>query len=692
MGTKTAVAPMVLLGVIVALLMASAPVGSIAGSVALAPAPAPAPASHVGTAASALTTASAALPTTFPRTVLIETFTAVWCIHCPAESQALWNIDHSTNRSVIDIAELHVCAFAPGSGPCLENYVPPDGTSDARVSFYDVQGFPTVFFDGQHPQYGATNDGAQMEGIYNSSIANASAIPGNVSISQSATISYGNVTERANITSGITGTYNAITYLLESINKVNVSNGYGPHDLGDVVRATLYNHPVTLTAGATTGFTVTAPLNASWNQQNLSVVTFVQQNSTKTIENANLAPASFLAANVEDAQSSVSSYLNSTVTVHVANTTTGLPVSGAAVTLSSNYGGTFTPNGGVTAANGSFMTTFAAPSVTSTVWDVIAAVATAGTDTGYATTMVAVNPLLPPTAPTGLTITPGVNNVTLNWTVPSTGGGGVTYYVSQSASSTGAFSVIGLVGGTTYKDTGLAAGSTYWYKVAAADAAGFSVNTSAISASAVTADPVGLPSNVGWWLALDAGNFSATTGVSLTVYLPVGVYPYSFGPVGDAVLATPPTAPLTVSASAFTFDANFTANLATLEGSVTPTDASVTLNGTAVPVADGEIFMQVVAGTYTLVVSSPGYQTVSKTVVLTPGGVTTVPPIQLQATAGPASGTTSSGSGVSGTELVEIFAIGAVAAIAVFAGVAVMMSRSRRGGRPPRSDGADPPV
>jgi hypothetical protein len=686
MGKNAVVATMVLLGVIVALLTASTPVGAVAAPGTAAPPPIPG--SHLGAAVTDVTTASSAPATTFPRTVLIETFTAVWCIHCPAETQALWNIDHSTNRSVIDIAELHVCAFAPPD-PCLENYVPPDGTSDARVNFYGVTGFPTVFFDGLHAQVGAGDSGAAMEGVYNSSIANASSIPGNVSISQVATIASGTVTEHANITSGINGTYNAITYLVESINKQNVSNGYGPHDLGDVVRETLRNHPVNLTAGETTEFSATGLLNSTWDQRNLSVITFVQQNTSKIIENANMAPVSTLAAGVRVDPSAVSSFLNTTVTVHVANTSTGAAVSGAALAISSNYGGTFTPDGGVTAANGSFTTTFQAPSVTSTVSDLISVEATLGNLTGYATTTVAVNPLFPPSAPTGLAVTPGANNVTLNWTAPSTGGGGVTYYVFQSTSRTGVFSFLSVAQGTTYEDTDLPAGASYWYTVAAADAAGFSANTTAISASAVTANPVGLPTDLGWWLAIGSANFSAPTGGPLTVYLPAGTYLYSFGPDGNAVLATTPSSPLTVAASAFTFEANFTANFAILSTSVTPANATVTLGSTPLHVSDGGVFAQVLAGTYTLHVSSPGYQTVNKTVVLTPGNVTTVPPIQLQAavSTGP-TGTTASGTGISGGELFDIFAIGAVVGVATFVGIAVMMSR--RGRSPPRSDGPGP--
>jgi hypothetical protein len=220
---------------------------------------------------------------------VVEAFTGVWCIHCPTESEALFNLSRNTSPNELDIAELHVCAFAPGTGPCLDDYVPADNTSDERGSFYDVCGYPDVFFDGGLSICGASNSVSAVESEYSEAISNASRVPGNVSISQSATFVPGSVSDTAEVTSAVTGSFNVVTYLEEYIGKRNVSVGYGPHDIGWVVRETLGNQPASLVAGTTTGIRVTASLNASWDPANLSVLTFVQQNSTKIIENANFA-------------------------------------------------------------------------------------------------------------------------------------------------------------------------------------------------------------------------------------------------------------------------------------------------------------------------------------------------------------------------------------------------------------------
>lgn len=202
------------------------------------------------------------------------------------------------------MAELHVCAFPSGTGPCDDNYVPQDGTTTNRGQYYNICGYPDVFFDGgtHVKQYyggagtngicGAGSSVPAMITEYEDALTNASAIPGNVSIAQSATDWSGNVTDHASITSGVNGSFYAVTYLMETIGKRNVTNASGHQDVADVVRETLFNRTVNLTVGTTSEINASGMLNASWNAKNLTVVTFVQQNSTKVIENANLTPVS----------------------------------------------------------------------------------------------------------------------------------------------------------------------------------------------------------------------------------------------------------------------------------------------------------------------------------------------------------------------------------------------------------------
>lgn len=650
---------------------------SAAGSTGVAAPGLTAPAAMVSLPAHEVAASTAPHPQqTFPRTVLIEPFTGVWCIHCPAESVALHWIDENTSHNVVAISELHVCAFPSGSGPCLDNFVPPDGTSDSRGVFYNVCGYPDVFFDGQHDACGATNYASQMYTQYENAIANASRFPGNVSISESAVISGGNVTDHANITSGINGTYNAITYLLEHINKMNQSSGYGPHDVDWVVRETMHNHPVTLTAGATTEISSMGAIMTGWNPLNFSVVTFVQQNSTKIIENTNWALVTSLVASLSSSQSPVTTGKNTTITVQASNSTTGSPIGGAQVSMSSNGGGSFSPATGVTASDGSFSTTFTAPPNLSAPENLVitASLSAANYTNETATLSLVVNPQVLSIAPTGLDVISGEQQVGLNWTVPAAGGAGVTYHIYRATARAGPFTPVSTSFGTAFNDTTVVPGQSYWYKVSASSAGGFSTNTSVATATAVTVTPTGLSWDAGYWFSVGSGNFSAPTNSSLPLYLPDGFFSYNFGPGTYGYLASGGSGTLTTSGTSLNISVAFTPRYATLEGTVSPSDATVTVAGSPIAVSGGSFQDLLAAGTYAVSISASGYLTDNRSVTLTPGNTSSMAIDLKPAPSNSASG--SSGS-LSPTDLIAIGA-GAVAAIAAV-GAALVLSARRKG-------------
>jgi fibronectin type III domain protein len=87
-----------------------------------------------------------------------------------------------------------------------------------------------------------------------------------------------------------------------------------------------------------------------------------------------------------------------------------------------------------------------------------------------------------PLAPTGLTATAGKKKITLKWT-PSSGASG--YNIKRKTSSTSAFNTIATgITGTTYTNTGLTTGMTYYYVVSATNAGGESDNSNPVSARA----------------------------------------------------------------------------------------------------------------------------------------------------------------------------------------------------------------
>ncbi|MGA3373006.1 MAG: glycoside hydrolase family 44 protein, partial [Terracidiphilus sp.] len=88
-----------------------------------------------------------------------------------------------------------------------------------------------------------------------------------------------------------------------------------------------------------------------------------------------------------------------------------------------------------------------------------------------------------PTTPTGLAANVGSGTVTLTW---NAGGGASSYTVSRGAASAGPFSPIGTVTSpapTTYTDSGLTNGNTYYYVVSGTNSKGTSSNSAPVAAT-----------------------------------------------------------------------------------------------------------------------------------------------------------------------------------------------------------------
>jgi fibronectin type 3 domain-containing protein len=89
-------------------------------------------------------------------------------------------------------------------------------------------------------------------------------------------------------------------------------------------------------------------------------------------------------------------------------------------------------------------------------------------------------PLTAPAAPTNLQATAGNAQVSLTWTA---GSGTTSYSVRRSTTNGGPYSQVAAPTTTSFTDTGLTNGTTYYYVVAAANSAGTSANSSQASAT-----------------------------------------------------------------------------------------------------------------------------------------------------------------------------------------------------------------
>ncbi len=88
-----------------------------------------------------------------------------------------------------------------------------------------------------------------------------------------------------------------------------------------------------------------------------------------------------------------------------------------------------------------------------------------------------------PAAPTGLSATAGDQQVVLNWNASA---GATGYHVKRGTTSGGPYTQVASPSGTSDTDTGLSDGTTYYYVVAAVNAAGESANSTSVSATPVS--------------------------------------------------------------------------------------------------------------------------------------------------------------------------------------------------------------
>lgn len=113
-----------------------------------------------------------------------------------------------------------------------------------------------------------------------------------------------------------------------------------------------------------------------------------------------------------------------------------------------------------------------------TYYYVVSATNSAGTSAN--SSQVSATPQAPPPVPTGLTATPGNQQVSLSWAAST---GAASYNVKRGAVSGGPFTTVSSPTASSYNDPSLTNGTTYYYVVSAVNAGGESANSSQVSAT-----------------------------------------------------------------------------------------------------------------------------------------------------------------------------------------------------------------
>jgi hypothetical protein len=154
---------------------------------------------------------------------------------------------------------------------------------------------------------------------------------------------------------------------------------------------------------------------------------------------------------------------------------------------------------------------------------------------------------VPPTAPGSLTANGGLGAATLSWAVATDNVGVTAYSVYRSTTSNFTPSLanrIAQTAGTSYTDSGLAAG-TYYYRVQASDAAGNLGPSSNEASATVTADTT--PPTVSVTAPAAGSTVSGSTTVSANASDDVGVVGVQFKLDGANLGAEDTTSPYSVS-------------------------------------------------------------------------------------------------------------------------------------------------
>jgi len=92
-------------------------------------------------------------------------------------------------------------------------------------------------------------------------------------------------------------------------------------------------------------------------------------------------------------------------------------------------------------------------------------------------------------APAGLTATPGTGQVSLSWPASV---GATSYHVKRARVTGGPYTTVACATTTSYTDTGLTGGTTYYYVVSAAYSAGLNGGGESADSSEASATPQGL--------------------------------------------------------------------------------------------------------------------------------------------------------------------------------------------------------
>lgn len=219
------------------------------------------------------------------RTVLGEEFTATWCVPCQTAGNSLIALENQQPERLV-VVQIH----NGGDAFVVNPY------SDSRMSFYNVTGFPTVWFDGTSSLVGVY-DLATTTSVYRSMINARLAIPTPVIVEQWAT--------QSNATTWVVNTRyrveaSAPAALTFKTRTLQVRDHYpvisGATHYAKCLRSFSPTNTITLAPGASyqTTWTCVLPGDDSSVMANIGFVSFAQEIGTPTTSTADVLQADLM--------------------------------------------------------------------------------------------------------------------------------------------------------------------------------------------------------------------------------------------------------------------------------------------------------------------------------------------------------------------------------------------------------------
>jgi thiol-disulfide isomerase/thioredoxin len=211
------------------------------------------------------------------RMMVIEDFTATWCTYCPGAARGADELDFRAFDSVA------VIAYHPSnSGDPYYN-----APSATRMSYYSVSGYPTVKLDGNYGVVGGLHTGTMYptyRRYFDTHKAVASPLEIDLACSYDTTTRQGHLEIKLRNVTGSAVAGQLHTALCESHIRYSWQGMDSLHNVLRAMYPSASGEAVSVPANDSVTATRDYTLDAAWVARNCDIVVFVQNTSTKAIQ------------------------------------------------------------------------------------------------------------------------------------------------------------------------------------------------------------------------------------------------------------------------------------------------------------------------------------------------------------------------------------------------------------------------